>query len=373
MISVILVGICINFMTIRDYLNIPNWFLVFMNLFVPICFTTKTDEDISKLQVKNLKLQTLNCFVFYGLSLTALGLLVYFSQLKMNPDIPVNFSKFLIFVSSTFMLGLFACFSALRMSFWDSQSIRKKILFAMTKIIRMISILGIITFSIFLLVTTPLDETYYVILGNKIFKCRTVLPTKESFMNLTFNRFLIIKRENLQHQSNFAPILILDNEEPKPSSPLPFEFKISEGQWRNPILLISKKDRKDVLKIIEDKRNRPAIFQIMKKNHQNQDYIQRLLQTSTKEQWHHTTKPSLLYPGNIDYEYYYGDIDDDMPLDTLQGLSPYPTMRPAFGTKMNPGMSMENQTNFQMGMMPSMSNTSYGGMSGFYAHPEMGR
>ena len=50
MIAIIFLGICANFATIRDYTNIPNWFLVFMNLFVPICFSIKSTEDITEVQ-----------------------------------------------------------------------------------------------------------------------------------------------------------------------------------------------------------------------------------------------------------------------------------------------------------------------------------
>ena len=134
MIAIFLLGICVNSKTLFDQDNIPNWLLVFMNLFVPICFTTKTNEDISKIQSKNLKWQTWNCSIIYGLALIVLGLLVSYSKLNMNESIPINYQVFLIFIITTLSLGLLATVFSFRLELSESIKSLKKIAFNMIKI-----------------------------------------------------------------------------------------------------------------------------------------------------------------------------------------------------------------------------------------------
>ena len=133
MILILLLGCCANFLSIRDHEHIPNWLLVFMNLFVPICFTTKDDEDISKAQAKNLKLQTWNCSTVYGLALIILGLLVSLSKLNMNSKIPINFEMFIILITMIFASGILAILYSFRLAVCDTMKTWKKILFIFAK------------------------------------------------------------------------------------------------------------------------------------------------------------------------------------------------------------------------------------------------
>ena len=120
---------------IREYEHIPKVLLVFMNVFVPICFATRHKEDISKAQSKNLMYQAWNCSTIYGFALIVLGLLVSLSQLKMNPNIPINFEMFIILVTSVFALGILVILFSFRMELQETMNTLKKATFVIIKIL----------------------------------------------------------------------------------------------------------------------------------------------------------------------------------------------------------------------------------------------
>ena len=244
MIAIILLGMYVNFSTIYEHENIPNWLLVFMNLFVPICFTTKDDEDISKVQAKNLKFQTWNCSIIYGLSLIALGLLVAFSQLNMNPDIPFNFPMFLVFIITTFSMGILATVFSFRLELSESMKTLKKIVFTMAKTFRLTALFGLILTSSILLSIIPKPSTAYLVICSKdsqpiVFEALAIVPLKNPVMNVTFDSLAI----NEYHDFDKVAI-VQDDEGFKPSSPLPY-----------PTLIIRKENRTGFEKVFRDKGN----------------------------------------------------------------------------------------------------------------------
>ena len=244
MIAIILLGMYVNFSTICDHENIPNWLLVFMNLFVPICFTTKDDEDISKVQAKNLKFQTWNCSIFYGLSLIALGLLVAFSQLNMNPDIPINFPMFLVFIITTFSMGILATVFSFRLELSESMKTQKKTAFTIAKTLRLIALLGLIVTSSILMSIIPTPSSAFLVICSKdsqpiVFETLAIVPLKNPVMNVTFDSLAI----NEYHDFDKVAI-VQDDEGFKPSSPLPY-----------PTLIIRKENRTGFEKVFRDKGN----------------------------------------------------------------------------------------------------------------------
>ena len=252
---VLFFGACINFNTIRNQANMPDWILVFMNLFVPICFSIDDSEDISKVQARNLKLQNLNTFGFYGLSLIVLGLLVYHSKLNMSGDIPINFEMFLMLVSSTILIGaLSVTFSLCTSNVTKPKMTWKYIIGIFKKILRMIFLIGIVITSIVLVFIIPFDESALVIMKSrsevqKVFKAKVLVPMNHEVVNAT--DFKIIKGEDFSRRinkvlaTNPKGIIILNNQNPKPSSPKPFYHKNNTI----PTILVKREDSDDLLNL----------------------------------------------------------------------------------------------------------------------------
>ena len=261
MILILLLGCCANFLSIRDHGHIPNWLLVFMNLFVPICFKTKDGEDISKAQAKNLRLQTWNCSTVYGLALIILGLLVSLSKLNMNQKIPINFEMFIILITTIFAFGILSVLFSFRLALYETMKTWKKILFIFAKIFRLISLLGLMITSITLLAITPPDSpTYVVIWKNKsspmIFETLEVTPLKIPVINLPLDDLEIIEREEMEKktievQNLKKVVIILDNQPFKPSSPKPWQscFNISTIV----IPQVQKKEFKEIINVYGEK------------------------------------------------------------------------------------------------------------------------
>ena len=252
MIAIILLGIYVNLSTIYEHENIPNWLLVFMNLFVPICFTTKDDEDISKVQAKNLKLQTWNCSTFYGLSLIALGLLVAFSRLNMSPNIPINFEMFLLFIITTFLMGILSTFFSFCLELSESMTTSKKIVLIMAKTLRLIVLLGLIVTSSILLSTTPKPSSTYLVIWSSnsqpiVFETMAIIPLKTPVMNVTSKDIAINEYQDFNKVA-----VVQDDEGFKPSSPLPY-----------PTLIIKEEDRSQFGNVFHENKN----YNLISKEH----------------------------------------------------------------------------------------------------------
>ena len=279
-IAIILLGTSANFLTIREYKHIPKVLLVFMNVFVPICFATRHKEDISKAQLKNLMYQAWNCSTIYGLALIVLGLLVSLSQLKMNPNIPINFEMFIILVTSVFALGILVILFSFRMELQDTMNTLKKMTFLINKILRLSSLLALITTSTTLLLITPTDSsTYLVIWKNtssqpEVFNALKVTPLENPVMNLHLNDLDIIRWEEIEKRTdevqNNKKLAVVLNDQPsknlKPSSPKPFQ-----SSFNIPVIIIPKEVREKFEDAINDY-NRKYLIHISVKFKSWHDY-----------------------------------------------------------------------------------------------------
>ena len=246
-------GIYINSSTIRDERKIPNWLIVFMNLFVPICFTTDDSKDISCVQEKNLKLQTWNCAIVYGFSLIILGLLVNFSMYHMDPDIPISYMMFKTFIVSTLVLGILAMIFSIRMKILEEMSKKKKFFLAMIKIIRILTLSSaFVLFGIFVSMFPLKNPTLKVKFSDEsIFEGRVIVPLREKILNISMKDVRIIHGEDFEKEfegivlnSHPKLLIVLNNKEEQPSSPAPFVNDLGV-----PTLLIKKEDRSKFSKI----------------------------------------------------------------------------------------------------------------------------
>jgi hypothetical protein len=74
--------------------HIPNWLIIFMSVFVPVCFTSKMfktakdQQEMIKIQYKTFKLQTLASFISY--TITLIVVLVYVNSPCTFPDFRYN-------------------------------------------------------------------------------------------------------------------------------------------------------------------------------------------------------------------------------------------------------------------------------------------
>ena len=109
---VFFIGIFINQKTLQDseaeefQRYIPRWLIVFMNVFVPLCFTTKVNREAFKVLAKNLKYQAWNCFGIYVIALIAVWILINLNRLAMFEDIPYNNMHFNITIIALVMSGV---------------------------------------------------------------------------------------------------------------------------------------------------------------------------------------------------------------------------------------------------------------------------
>ena len=236
-IAIIFFGYAANSKTVRDHQNIPNLLLVFMNLSVPICFTTKCTEDISKVQAKNLKYQTWISSAIYGFSLMILGFLVYYAKLNMNSELPITFQMFRVLISSTFLLGVLATLFSIQMNILNNLPLWKKTLLAMIKLIRIIALIGIVTASLNMVIFMPKEENEasFMIWNKdfehpKTFTGQVIVPPEEEKMKMTLQSVKILRAEEIQRKgrdfigSKHKAIIILDNEKAKPSSPFQYNY-----------------------------------------------------------------------------------------------------------------------------------------------------
>ena len=257
MITTFFIGIYVNNLTIREEKNIPNWLLVFMNLFVPICFSTDENSNISRCQEQNLKFQTWNCVTVYGVAMIILGLLVNLSVYNMDPNIPINNEMFNILVTLTLLLGILALAFSFRMDIHKELSNTKKIVFTMTKIIRITMFLGLVTsLSVMMAVipfSNPLAEVRFdnsnVIYGQEIVSLPQMpfrIPKKDL---LYIKGELFDQKIAYLHDKNPKVLIILNHNDDKPSSPMP--FAVPASSFDLPTILIKKSDRNTFLELFE--------------------------------------------------------------------------------------------------------------------------
>lgn len=97
MVGMLISSIVINQIIFRGEMeHIPNWLIVFMSLFVPVCFSTSktSSQKLIQIQLKTFFFQTLMSFIIYGG--TMIALMIYVNDesealnLEMNPEIIID-------------------------------------------------------------------------------------------------------------------------------------------------------------------------------------------------------------------------------------------------------------------------------------------
>ena len=277
MMILVFLGACVNFKTIRYYENIPNWLLVFMNLFVPICFTTDSEENISEVQIKNLKCHTWTSSTIYCLSLMTLGVLVYFSKLNMNPDIPITFPMFKLFVSTTISLGILAFVFSFHLEVFESRPSWMKMLLSMAKILRIFALVAL--FIALPIIISSIHDVYLTIWDKtnsqpKVFRALEIVPMEKPLTNFKLQDIEIVSEEEVHDrttkvlQTRKKLCIVLSNQQSeKPSSPNPY----SSIPFDIPTILLRNKDKNAFIGLIKDS-NENNYVQISNQYNWQQNY-----------------------------------------------------------------------------------------------------
>ena len=97
LVGMLISSIVINQIIFRGEMeHIPNWLIVFMSLFVPVCFSTSktSSQKLIQIQLKTFFFQTLMSFIIYGGTMIALMIYVNSESealnLEMNPEIIID-------------------------------------------------------------------------------------------------------------------------------------------------------------------------------------------------------------------------------------------------------------------------------------------
>ena len=94
--------------------HIPNWLIMFMSLFVPVCFSINktSSQKLIQIQMKAFFCQTLMSFLIYGGTLIVLMIFINGESealsLEINPEIILNNQKFNAYVIVILMIGFFS-------------------------------------------------------------------------------------------------------------------------------------------------------------------------------------------------------------------------------------------------------------------------
>ena len=250
--AVFMIGIYINISTLEDQEHIPRWLMAFANLFVPLFMTTKTNQDVYHVQVKNLKYQTLNCFGVYGSSLILLGILVNFSLLNMNEELPINFTKFIVIIASILSFGILATL----ISFNLLLDYKNKIIKYLTLGGQIILLLTVFVASITLCIIIPNDNAYIVFKTNhshlEIIQAKEIVPIQnETIFDL--RKIAIINSTDFKAEldsfetKKLDAIIIINQDAYKPSSP---NTAFVQGlDLQVPTLLVRRENMVDILKL----------------------------------------------------------------------------------------------------------------------------
>ena len=180
----------------------------------------------------------------------------------MNSKIPINFEMFIILITTIFTFGILSVLFSFRLAPNETMKTWKKILFIFAKILRLISLLGLIVTSITLLAMTPPDSpTYVVIWKNKsspiVFQTQEIVPLKSPLMNLPLDDVEIIEREEMEKKNvvvqNPKKVVIILDKSFKPSSPKPFQDNFNISTIIIPHPQEHKKDFKETINVYGEK------------------------------------------------------------------------------------------------------------------------
>ena len=252
LILVFMLSIYVNSRTIEEFRHIPRWVMNFTNICAPLCFTTKRNQDIYDVQVKNLRYQTLNCFSVYGSSLVILGVLVNLSLLNMNEELPINSTKFNVILTSAFAFGVLATL----ISFKLKPDFKNKYITYSTLIGQVVLVMAIFTTSISWLANIPNDDAYIVFKTNHtyldIIQVKEIVPIDRDNTILDSRKIGIFNgtdfQKHIKEVQTLDAIIIINQENFKPSSP--YNSLFGKGNYvRIPTLLVRKENALDILAI----------------------------------------------------------------------------------------------------------------------------
>ena len=178
---VFIIGIFLNNKTLKDNETVPRSLLIFLNIFVPICFTPTISHDFHKVQIRNLKNQMWSCLTIYGLNLIVLCILVNLSLLSMNQDIPINSAKFNWIMGSIFIFGFLSFLFSFTLQTFDNKSRRKSLMYFLSSLQMLLPCFILICF-LTVLMCNFLDRKTALFIVNhdsydeKIFEMYEVIP-----------------------------------------------------------------------------------------------------------------------------------------------------------------------------------------------------
>jgi len=247
-----MIGIYINNRTLKDCSHIPRGLMNFTNIFVPLCLTTKRNQDIYDVQAKNLKYQNFNCFGVYGSSLVFLGILVNMSLLNMNEELPINSAKFNVILASVLSFGILATVISFNLQL-DLKS----------KIVTNFTLGGQIVLSLIIIVTTitwlaviPSDNAYIVFKTNhthmEIILAKEIVPIQNDTV-IDLRKITIINSTDFKAEidsfkfKNLDAIIVINQDTFKPSSP--YTAFLQGIDLQIPTLLVRRENVLDLIKL----------------------------------------------------------------------------------------------------------------------------
>ena len=261
-----MIGIYINNRTLEEHKHIPRWLMNFTNLLVPLCVTTKRNQDIYNVQVKNLKYQTLNCFGVYGCSLVFLGVLVNLSLLNMNEELPIHSEKFNVILASVLSFGILTTV----ISFNLMIDFKRKIATYLILGGQIVLSIAIFVTSITWIATIPSDNAYIVFKTShthmEIIQVKEIVPIQNETV-FDLRKIAIINSSDFHAEidsiqaKNLDAIIIINQDAFKPSSPNTAFVKGLD--LHIPTFLVRKQNMMDLLKL----RNFTKHVELTKKIH----------------------------------------------------------------------------------------------------------
>ena len=110
----LIASLIINQICLRKAMNyVPNWLILFMSLFVPVCFSTKDvnqsrQKEAKMIQKKTFFYQTSASLLIYGSSILIIMILVNNSSINYEEEVILNNQRFNAYGTLVLIMGLFS-------------------------------------------------------------------------------------------------------------------------------------------------------------------------------------------------------------------------------------------------------------------------
>ena len=110
LILMLVASLIINQFCLRGSMrDVPNWLILFMSPFVPVCFSTKTQNSkLAKIQYRIFFHQTWTSVLIYGSTIIIILCLVNQSSINYEEDLILNNQKFNAYGGLILLMGLFS-------------------------------------------------------------------------------------------------------------------------------------------------------------------------------------------------------------------------------------------------------------------------